>query len=203
MDIYGIITMVLAIGVMYLLWDTYLSGNIEQVKSEEDNRKYWVQNLPDKKEAADLLAKIRENLILLQGHLEKSYPADPRTNRLQTNFRPNNIMEGEDNHKYTSYSINKGEKIVFCLRKRDQENGLMDINTMMFVALHEYAHIATESTGHTPEFWDNFSWLLLEAMNIGVYKKQDFKNNPEQYCGMQITSSPLDNKPSAIQIPKS
>ena len=36
------------------------------------------------------------------------------------NFNPNNIVESEKNNKYTSYSINKGEKTVYCLRSWDE-----------------------------------------------------------------------------------
>ena len=49
------------------------------------------------------------------------------------NFNPNNISESTKDNKYTSYSVNKGEKIVFCLRSRDEKNKLVDINIMMFV----------------------------------------------------------------------
>ena len=68
---------------------------------------------------------------------------------------------------------------------------LVDINTMMFVAIHELAHIMTKSVGHTPEFWDNMRFLLEEAIKINIYKKQDFSRNPVEYCGTQITDSPL------------
>jgi hypothetical protein len=63
---------------------------------------------------------------------------------------------------------------------------------MMFVVLHELAHLSTESIGHTDEFWNNFRWILEEAINIGIYVKQDFKTENVEYCGMTITSSPLD-----------
>ena len=61
----------------------------------------------------------------------------------------------------------------------------------MFVALHEMGHVITESIGHTQEFWDNFRYLLEKAIALGVYSKEDFKNNPREYCGTQITDSPL------------
>ena len=107
------------------------------------------------------------------------------------NFNPNNITESDENNKYTSYSINKGEKIVFCLRSRDKDNKLVNLNTMMFVAIHELAHLMTKSIGHTKEFWDNMRFLLKKAIDMKIYTKQDFKNNPQPYCGTQITDSPL------------
>ena len=104
-------------------------------------------------------------------------------------FRPDKLKEGVSTPGYTSYSINKGEQIILCLRNNDK---LVDINTLFFVVLHEFAHLATESIGHTDEFWDNFRWILEESINIGIYIKQDFKVKNEEYCGMTITSSPLE-----------
>ena len=109
--------------------------------------------------------------------------------QLKNNFRPDKLKEGVTTPGYTSYSINKGEQIVLCLRNNDK---LVDINTLFFVVLHEFAHLATESIGHTDEFWDNFRWILEESINIGIYIKQDFKVKNEEYCGMTITSSPLE-----------
>jgi predicted metal-dependent hydrolase len=179
----------LAIVFFYLLYQYHYHSKIEKIVSTIDNRNYEVQIKEDAQEAANLIALIRKNLELLVNHLIKSYNGDDRTIRLKQNFRPDNIKEGIDDPKYTSYSINKGEQIVLCLRTN---NKLMDINTMMFVVLHELAHICTISIGHTKEFWDNFKWILEEAINIGVYKKQDFKLNNVDYCGMKITDSPLE-----------
>lgn len=175
----------------FIIYDTYWRGEVEYVVSRVDGQSYLVRSMPDKQEAADLLSYIRQQLEKTVRHLEKSAPSDPRTERLVQNFRGDALSEGTDSNKYTSYSINKGEKIVFCLRSRDEGEKLMDKNTMTFVALHELAHVASEEIGHTPEFWDNFRWILEEAVNIGVYVKQDFKNKPVKYCGVDITDSPL------------
>lgn len=191
----GLLLFMVLIGVVaYLVWDTYYMGNMEKVKSKVDGNIYTVQSLPDKEAAADLLAKIRKNLEKLVAHLDKMYADDPRTKQLKNNFRSDKISEGAEKGKYTSYSVNKGEKIIFCLRSKDADKKLVELNTIMFVALHEMGHIATVSTGHTPEFWDNFRWLLEEAIQIGIYRKQDFKSKPEPYCGITITDSPLDKE---------
>ena len=181
-----IISSTLIIG--YFIFITYNNNNLESVKSNIDNRSYTVQSKEDAQGAADLIAVIRQKLILLVNHLIKSYPKDNRVEMLKENFNPDKLKEGVDNPDYTSYSINKGEQIVLCLRNKDK---LMDINTMMFVVLHEMAHLATESIGHTSEFWENFKWILEESINIGIYIKQEFKKEPVEYCGMTITSSPL------------
>jgi hypothetical protein len=181
--------------ILYLVWDTYFMGKQEKVVSTYDKKTYLVQSLPDKQKAADLLAQIGELLTKMSKYLEKMYPDDERTKRIVMNFNADKISEGTDRDNYTSYSINKGESIVFCLRSRDEhtKGKLVDLNTMMFVALHELAHVGSIGIGHNDEFWTNFKWLLNEAIQIGIYKQQDFKTKPVEYCGINIESSPLDH----------
>lgn len=192
MDHSFIIILLLGSALAYFVFDTYWSGNLEYVESTVDKQKYLVQALPDKQAAADLLAQIRKRLETLSAHLEKIAPQDERTQRLLVNFKPSKIQEGVESSKHTSYSINKGEKIVFCIRSKGPKKELVELNTMMFVALHELAHIITESVGHTEEFWTNFRWILEESINIGIYVEQDFKSKPQPYCGITITDSPLN-----------
>jgi predicted metal-dependent hydrolase len=194
MDYTTVFIVLIALILGYLVWDTYFANEVEYVTSTVDNKEYLVRSLPDKQEAADLLANIKIRLEKVVLHLNETFTDDARTKQLITNFRSDKISEGSENSKYTSYSINKGEKMVLCLRSRDKERKLSDLNTLMFVALHELAHIGTESIGHTPEFWDNFRWILKEAIKIDIYKYQDFNSKPEGYCGIQITDNPLNRE---------
>ncbi len=186
----GLIIIIISIFGIYYVYNYYLDNGLIKVKSKVDNEEYTVQIKDDSAEAADLIAKIRQKLVILMEHLQKSFSSnDIRIEMLKKNFRPDRLKEGIDTPGYTSYSVNKGEQIVLCLRNKDK---LVDINTMLFVVLHEFAHLATVSIGHTEEFWDNFRWILEESINIGIYIKQDFKTNNVEYCGMSITSTPLD-----------
>lgn len=201
-DAGAVIVVLLAALILYMIWETYyVSGEVEMVKSGVDDREYLVQSLPDKQQAADLLATLRAKLERLIEHLNTAYSKDPRVAAIKQRINLDALSEGTEDTKYTSYSVNKGERIVFCLRQRGGENNnkLVDATTMTFVALHELAHVATESTGHTEEFWSNFSWILEEAIQIGVYIKQDFKTNPADYCGLKITNSPLDKAEAQVQ----
>ena len=45
----------------------------------------------------------------------------------------------------------------------------------MFVAIHEIAHIMTLSVGHTEEFWNNFKFLLENAVELNIYTPVDYK----------------------------
>ena len=188
----NLIIIILAIILAYLIWDTYYMGEVEYVKSEVDNEEYLVRSLPDKNEAANLLANIKSKIRVLIKHLNNIFPNDIRVLRLNKNYNEDKISEGADNAKYTSYSVNKGEKIVLCLRSKNEQKSLVDLNTMMFVVLHEIAHIVTKSVGHTEEFWDNFKWILEESVNIGIYESQDFNNKPVEYCGIEITDNPIN-----------
>lgn len=174
----------------YYIINMYNEKDLVKITSSVDNKKYTVQIKDDSKEAADLIAKIKQRIITLIEHMEKTFGiSDERVANLKNNFRPDRLKEGVDTPGYTSYSVNKGEQIVLCLRNKDS---LVDINTMMFVVLHEMAHLASVSIGHTEEFWNNFRWILEESINIGIYVKQDFEKKSVEYCGMDITSSPLD-----------
>ena len=185
----GLILLIITIAGIYFIYNYYLNEGLIKVKSKIDNEEYTVQIKDDAVEAANLIATIKSKLSTLLEHLEKTYGhSDSRVSLLKENYKPDRLSEGVDTPGYTSYSINKGEKIVLCLRNRDK---LMDINTMMFVVLHEFAHLATESIGHTEEFWTNFKWILEESVNIGIYTRQDFKNKNVDYCGIKITSTPL------------
>ena len=173
-----------------MYYDTNLAG-VEYIKSNVDNKKYLVRKLPDNQKAADLLANIRLKLVKLCDYLELKHSDSAKVYRLIKRFNSDNITESAPNEKYTSYSVNKGEKIVFCLRSRDEKQKLVNENVMMFVALHELAHIMTKSVGHTEEFWNNFKYLLKKAIKIGVYKDINFEKKPVDYCGTKITNSPL------------
>ena len=164
--------------------------DVEYIKSNVDGNKYLVRNLKDKQEAADLLAQIRANLVKVSQELKKSNNDNVDVNRMINNFNPDNLSESTHENKYTSYSVNKGEKIVFCMRSRDEKQKLVDLNIMMFVALHELAHTMTKSVGHTQEFWNNFRVLLRNARKLGVYKRVNYNDKPVEYCGTKITDDP-------------
>ena len=190
----GVVVVILGALLLWLIYDTYWRGEVEYMTSSVDERTYLVRSLPDKQAAANLLAQIRGRLEAFIGYLKTTVGNDKRVQKVVERIQLDQISEGSEDSQYTSYSVNKGERIVFCLRHRDGKKTLMDINTMMFVALHEVAHVGTESVGHTPEFWDNFRWFLEQGIASGVYERQDFQNKPVEYCGLQIQNSPLDKK---------
>jgi hypothetical protein len=163
------------------------------VKSSVDGQTYNVRDMPDKQAAADMMARVRLKMKKLKLHLEATYPDKQQVKQLSKNFdaEAHRLGESTPEDEFTSYSVNKGESVHFCLRQREGENeSLVDENIVTFVALHEMGHIITKSIGHGPDFWNNFAWLLEQAERIGIYQRQDFTAHPVAYCGMKITDQP-------------
>jgi predicted metal-dependent hydrolase len=168
-------------------------GNLVECTSTLDGRSYRVQDLPDKQDAANRLSQVRTGLDkILHEYRQPEYFHDEPTQLLVQRLKIDHLMENDIASQYTSYSENKGERIVLCLRDKTAEPyPLIDINTIMFVTLHEMAHLMTVSSGHTQEFWTNFRRLLQDAMKAGVYTQVNYSRSPVEYCGMMITDSPL------------
>jgi hypothetical protein len=163
------------------------------VKSTVDGRTYKVRDMPDKQQAANLMASVRVKISSLCSTLLQKYPDKAQVKLISQNFRddPNRFLEATPDAAHTSYSVNKGEEIHLCLRQRGgQDEALVNENVMIFVALHELSHVCTESVGHGPDFWNNFGWILKEAETLGYYKYTDFQAQPVSYCGVSITDSP-------------
>ena len=110
--------------------------------------------------------------------------------RLVSNFNPDVFSETTPDSKYTSYSVNKGQSVHFCMRGKTDDT-LVKENIMSFVAIHELAHLMTKSIGHDPVFWNNMRLLLKVAVDNGLYKNVDFNKKPEPYCGIKISDTPL------------
>jgi hypothetical protein len=163
------------------------------VRSNVDGKVYRVRDLPDKQQAADLMAKVRMRLIKIIEHFQQKFPDKPQVRRLMRNFKPDpaRLIEATPEAEHTSYSVNKGESMHLCLRQRKPgDESLVDENVMTFVTLHELGHCMTESIGHGPDFWNNFAWILREAEGVGLYQHRDFTAHPTPYCGVTITDQP-------------
>jgi predicted metal-dependent hydrolase len=194
MDINYLIGMliIVAFGLLGYTHLEHLNNEVIYVKSTIDNNEYLVRNLKDKDEAANILAMLKQKLEKICKIMKEKYPTDKSVIRMNEKFNSDNITESGKNNQYTSYSVNKGEKIVFCIRQKDEKESLVDENTITFVSIHELAHIMTKSVGHTEEFWDNFKRLLKEAIEANLYTKENYSQNPREYCGIKVSDSPLE-----------
>lgn len=165
--------------------------NLRCIVSTVDGKKYCVRERSNITKASNLLARTTEKLEYLVENLGQRYPDRDNVKRMVQNFNPTTIKETLPTSEYTAYSENKGEKLAFCLNKKKSNNeNLIDPNTLSFVAFHELSHIMTESVGHTDEFWQNFKFILEHAVELKLYTPVDYKKEPENYCGMDITDNP-------------
>jgi hypothetical protein len=166
-------------------------NHLKCIVSSVDGNQYCVRDREKVDKAADILAAAVVRLKEIVEHVHKKYPENDDVKRLVKNFNPKRIVETLPTSKYTAYSENKGEKMAFCLTKDKEDNeDLIDIDTLTFVGIHEIAHIMTKSIGHKDEFWNNFKFLLENAKDAGIYEPIDYKLKPREYCGMTISDNP-------------
>ena len=156
----------------------------------KDEQFHLVRDLPDKDEAAEMIAEIKRRLQLLIKYCIQNHEDNPDVQILNKRFNENNIQETDLSDSGTSYSIDKGKEIHLCIRNKEDAK-IHRINLLMFVTIHELSHLMSTSFGHNNEFGDNFVFLLKQATKIGVYKAVDYSKNKVNFCGMDVTDSPL------------
>ena len=181
---------------LYFIYNNlYKYDNLVKIKSPVDNDYYWVIDKNDKLKAANTLANIKINMKKLVSYLQQNQNEFPENmsyiKDLVLRTKKINIMETPSDEKYTSYTINKGEKIVFCLRSKLLDN-IHDMNTLMYVVIHEMAHVGCPEYGHTKLFKKIFKFLLQQSIIIKIYIPIDYRINPQNYCGMTISEYLLD-----------
>jgi hypothetical protein len=190
-NIFNIVIVIFIIIIGSKLYFNSDSFNLRCIISDVNGNKYCVRDRNKLELAADRLAHVNNNLNKLVNHLSKKYPTKENVQRLVNGYNPKKIYETLPTSEFTAYSENKGEKLAFCLDTEKNSKGrLIDMNTLMYVALHEVSHIATKSIGHNDEFWNNFKFMITEAKEINIYNPVDYKKEPARYCGMNISDNP-------------
>jgi hypothetical protein len=190
-NIFNIVLVIFIIIVALKLYFNSDTFNLKCIISDVNGNTYCVRDRHKLELAADRLAYVNNNLNKLVNHLAAKYPDKKNVQRLINGYNPKKIYETLPTSEFTAYSENKGEKLAFCLDTEKNSKGrLIDINTLMYVALHEVSHIATKSIGHNDEFWNNFKFMITEAKEINIYNPVDYKKEPARYCGMNISDNP-------------
>jgi hypothetical protein len=72
-------------------------------------------------------------------------------------------------------NVNKGYEIYICL-----DGG--DVNSAMYVLIHELAHMSVPEYDHTDMFWTNFKKLKKICIDNGLYETKGTRT----YCGDTI-----------------
>jgi hypothetical protein len=188
------IVIIFIILTLIIIYSQVLTETFETIqKMANDNKMYYVQNYNQPQDAANTLSFLVNQSILLIDNLSKKYPSNNGVHRLKEKFNPEKIREAEHEDNSTSYTINKGEMMHLCLRHKNNKKSLHDKNLLMFVIIHELAHIMSTSIGHNDEFYDNFKFLLKESVQFGIYRPENFEKNPVTYCGINVTNNPYFN----------
>jgi predicted metal-dependent hydrolase len=159
------------------------------IRSRLDGRVYRVRKDVDNPAvSAEMLAELRRRIGVLLQYLK---PAQNQYHERLIQRFPNTVIRENPLRRpspsMTSYSINKGEEIILCLRNPNT-GAMHDVDTLMYVLLHEVAHIACPEVGHTQLFVDIFAdFLRIASMQAHVIKKTDYQTAPVHYCGMTIS----------------
>jgi hypothetical protein len=137
---------------------------------------------------ADLIHVIDERIKQLIKHIQIKHPNHKVT--LNCNRYKGVVHEAEPELDTTTYTINKSD-IFMCLSSRDGRNEIYDTNTLMYVMIHELAHIFNDTIGHTETFNETFIFLLQNAIEINIYSYVDYNKFPINYCGLILDSQIL------------
>ena len=191
------ILLILFIGLIY--WCLYLDFTgghtifeaLTMKFSNVSKESYGVQeSLPKPGAAADLIGRLDIFIDKFIAYLDARNPNDRRVKRLVNGLHDVKIEESPFEPDTSSYTLNKGDLIALCVRNKENKE-FHDYQLLLFVVIHELAHVASVSKGHGREFVDTFKWLLGQAAESGMYEPVDYSKNPVTYCGVRVTNNPL------------
>ena len=96
---------------------------------------------------------------------ERLLPYDPKIDELKNKLalvhpESKNLQFFNDKKSYT---INK-QKVHLCIK--DENGEYYNDNMLVYVSLHELAHVICDEVGHTQKFWAMFDAILEEASKI-------------------------------------
>ena len=174
---------------IYLLINITQNNNgMLRIVSPDDGIEYIVRDLPDSLQAVKKLSNINRKINNLLNSLENN----EKNIKLKEKYKSTILLETKEDSTYTSYSVNKGEQISLCIRSKLDNKLYEEDNTIIFVMIHELAHVMSKSIGHTQEFWDNMKYLLIKAHELNIYNPIDYSENNIDYCGIKIKTTPYD-----------
>ena len=186
----------------YYLFIASKYRNVIKIESTIDKKYYMVSNrYKNKQEASNTMYKVNEFIKKFMSFMYNKYIINhimykkeevEFVQQMIKNYKPDNLFEHDPMfNDLTSYVTNKGDEFGVCIRNKNRDiNDIHDFNTIKFVILHEITHLGCTSYGHEMDFWSWFQFNLIQAEIANLYIPVDFKNNPVNYCGMDIKFSP-------------
>jgi hypothetical protein len=191
------IIIILIFVIIFICYNNYLQNANLLIIKGIDGHKYYVRENFDKDKAVDVLYELRTKLKRLIEYIEENSTNDKEfpTYKENINLIKNKIdtvviKETPKTSSYTSYTVNKGEELFLCIRSKST-NEIHDVNDLLYVAIHEIAHIGCPEIGHTNLFFKINLYLLKKAVEFNLYDDVDYKKLPREYCGIPLNNSIL------------
>jgi len=181
--------LIASLAIYFLLWVVeviiHKRMNADLVRIRSKNlAEFYVKDLPNKHEAAELLASTRNKLFKVVDRL-RSTPDSEIPSQLVSGVRRIvmkhchrlNINE-LDATKYATVAMNrkKGQEIHICIRECPNCVDLTSEDRLLIVALHELAHSGTKNydpnvngvTNHGDEFkrYEHYIIQIAQQMNL-------------------------------------
>ena len=158
-----------------------------------DNNKYLVVKAEDKnllKQKADTLAKLKKVALTLANKMKTNkIPTAEVANRLYTRLNKIKFTEPKMGDESTAYTLNKDQEISICLIDKITLK-IIEFELLVFVLLHELAHVMSVGLGHGEEFQRFFSFIVKLAIKLGLWKDLKFEKENKDICGTMVTTSP-------------
>ena len=184
--------------IIFNCYKNYLENADINIMKGIDGNNYYVRNNNDKDKAVDILCELRQKIKKLINFIEENNSNDEEykiykenINLIKNKINDVKFKETPKSSNYTSYSVNKGEELFLCIRSK-KTNEIHSINDLLYVAIHEIAHIGCPEIGHTNLFFKINLYLLKKAIEFNLYKYDNYNNNPREYCGINLNNSLLN-----------
>jgi hypothetical protein len=192
------IVIILIFVIIFNCYNYYLQNTDLLIIKGIDGNNYYVRENFDKDNAAETLYKLRNKLKKMIEYIEENSTNDKEfpiykenINLIKNKIDSVIIKETPVTSSYTSYSVNKGEELYLCIRSKNT-NEIHDINDLLYVAIHEIAHIGCPEIGHTNLFFKINLYLLNKAVEFNLYKKDNYNEKPREYCGINLNNTLLN-----------
>ena len=184
------VSLAIALVLLVVIVKALAPSGLVPVVSRIDGKRYSVRPTNDRQLVADRLGEISARLQRMMQYMAVTpeYSRDARLQVLQERLPTLTISETGSASSEAAFTRNKN-RLALCVKNAD--GNLEDINTSMFVLLHEISHVATlQYNGHDPAFWKTMTLMLKAGIESGVYVYTPYEDIPTSYCGHAISQSP-------------
>jgi hypothetical protein len=120
-----------------------------------------------------LLTDIKERYRAILGAIKKS--GDPTWDGCMRESIITGMVDWSKNSGPIGSNVNKGYEIYICLDGSD-------VNSAVYVLIHELAHMSVPEYDHTEKYWENFKKLKEFCVQNELYSPQGAR----MYCGDDI-----------------